>query len=72
MSKNFRRLYEVVLAASLMTLVAFTLLLTLTPVSAALTSLGPAEGIVSSGRVEPASLAPLLEIQARRVISPTP
>jgi hypothetical protein len=42
MSKNFRRLFEVVLAASLVILVAFTLLLVLMPVSTALASLGPA------------------------------
>jgi hypothetical protein len=71
-SKIFRRLFEVVLAASLTILVAFTLLLILMPVSAALASLGPAESMVSSSPVELAPLVSVLEIQARRVISTTP
>ena len=70
MRKNFRRLLGVALAASLMTGVAFAVLLTLTPTPAAIASLGSAETMVSSSRVEPAPLTPMLEIQARRAISP--
>jgi hypothetical protein len=70
MGKNFRRLLRVALAASLITGVAFAVLLTLTPTPAAIASLGSDGNMVSSSRVEPAPLAPMLEIQARRVISP--
>ena len=70
MGKKFRRYLGVVLAASLMTVVAFAVLFALTPTPAAIASLGSAENMVSSNRVEPAHLAPMLEIQTRRVISP--
>jgi hypothetical protein len=70
MEKKVRRFLGVVWAAGFITVVVFAILLTLMAAPAAGASLGSADGTGNSRLVKPVPLAPVLQIQARRIISP--